>query len=153
MTTHPKRGYTPEEIKAVANRLRNHPIAVTDAHAIDDARDMLESLAFQIAAQKREGVEGIQARYRVPGEDWSAWGAVINAIKGTEMELRVVLNKTKNSCEHPSWEKHNNGNWQCTCCGVIGEEQRYLQPDGEPDRVYSIANQPPSPDQDREVSP
>ena len=55
MIGHPKREYTPEEIKAVANRLRNHPIAVTDAHAIDDARDMLESLASQLAAQKREG--------------------------------------------------------------------------------------------------
>jgi hypothetical protein len=136
-----------------------------------------QSEAKWIAAQKREGVDGIQARYRVPGEDWSTWGAVFNAIKGTEMELRVVLNTTKNSCEHPSWEKQNNGKWRCACCGVIGEEQRYLQPDGEPDRIYSIAAQKrevdndqrqvrednqglgepgrlsPSSDQDREVSP
>ena len=115
MTAHPKREYTPEEIKAVANRLRNHPIAVTDAHAIDDARDMLESLASQLAAQKRDGEK----------DEWRDTLAL--AAETLEVE-----------CEHQAEGGHD---LECARMKRAAAMIRF------------ILNQPPSPDQDREVSP
>ena len=68
MTTHPKREYTPEEIEALVAALRNTPNwhretfgAWKDMTYVGDnspfkAADMLESLASQLAAQKREDV-------------------------------------------------------------------------------------------------
>lgn len=31
-----------------------------------------------------------QARYRLPGGEWSSWGHVVNGVKGHEMELRTL---------------------------------------------------------------
>ena len=50
MTTHPKREYTPEEIRQMSAHLR-----FAGERYINQAADMLESLASQLAAQKREG--------------------------------------------------------------------------------------------------
>ena len=51
MTIHPNRTYTPEEVREMALALRS----LGGAKFRGDAADMLESLASQLAAQKREG--------------------------------------------------------------------------------------------------
>lgn len=95
---------------------------------------MLNDRAYEIP------VDGIQARYRLPGGEWSTWAHVICGVKTHEMQLRAVgFYPDRHACLHPSWENAGNGKWRCACCNVIGDERRYLQPDGELDRVYDRA--------------
>lgn len=95
---------------------------------------MLNDRAYEIP------VDGIQARYRLPGGEWSTWAHVICGVKTHEMQLRAVgFYPDRHACLHPSWENAGNGKWRCACCNVIGDEKRYLQPDGELDRVYDRA--------------
>lgn len=54
-------------------------------------REWAWSVHAHLATREAVVSDGIQARYRLPGEEWSSWGHVVNGVKGHEMELRTAL--------------------------------------------------------------
>ena len=83
MTTHPKREYTQQDILGMANALRGIQGRASYVNKkLDEAADMLESLASQLAAQKREG-EPRQA----PAEVMMHWKPMLEWALGTIAEL------------------------------------------------------------------
>ena len=85
MTTHPKREYTQQDILGMANALRGIQGRASYVNRkLDEASDMLESLASQLAAQKREGEQ--ESRTYTPEEV----AAIFRRTYGCDMpELKI----------------------------------------------------------------
>ena len=138
MTIQLKCEYTPEQIKSVVGRLY-----ALHTDAIYEAADMLESLASQLAAPKREGEP-------------------LNPIDDLVDRFSEALRKKLHAAEAKYGYEHafQRKDWRDACV-----EQLHLHlAKGDPrdvaaycafawDHGWSLATQPPSPDQDREVSP
>ena len=132
MTTHPKREYTPEEIEEIAQWAEHlaDPIRFADPKPAkewpgDTAAKMLRSLAAQLAAQKLEGE-------RKPGVYSELWVSIMNA--------RDAYERTEGNYRDPKSRTILRKQ-----CRMISEFLRSCDP--------LLAIQPPSPNQDREVSP
>lgn len=113
MTTHPKREYTPQQIEAMVEDLREYG-GSSNWHI---AANMLESLASQLAAQKRE-------RKPLPKPELL-------------IALRDAIDELSNA-EPIISDVYDMNKWM----DALEEAAQQLR-----------ANQPPSPDQYREVSP
>ena len=160
MTTHPKREYTPEHIELAVVFLRK--LAKEIGHSIiseptsADA-DMLECLASQIAAQKRDGERFAAIDLRDMGHGCLA----IQMHQDRATRLREVADLADDA-KRPDAIRREIDNTltseeSCMGCGRIGKRAIW---DSRFPIAYlctkcrdAIVNQPPSPDQDREVSP
>jgi hypothetical protein len=118
MTTHPKREYTPKEIRITVARLRSD----WGMNYVQTAANMLECLASQLAAQKSDNA---QLQY---------------ALEQSEAKW-IAAQKREGESALP-----NDGRMLTLCCCGKSWDST-----AKPD--CACVNQPPFPDQDREVSP
>lgn len=163
MTTHPKREYTPEEIK----KLRQHHLSQV-AVAADDGypramqrhqqwADMLESLASQLAAQTSYVHKcGIHSDYQpacqdcmkgIPEKTLDAQKLEGERKPGVYSELWVSIMNARDAYERTegNYRDPKSRTILRKQCRMISEFLRSCDP--------LLAIQPPSPNQDREVSP
>ena len=126
MTNHPKREYTLEQIEEMAQKLSDGIMIEHGKEPMGKrAADMLRSLASQLAAQKLEGE-------RKPGVYSELWVSIMNA--------RDAYERTEGNYRDPKSRTILRKQ-----CRMISEFLRSCDP--------LLAIQPPSPNQDREVSP
>lgn len=75
-----------------------------------------------LAPDQKRDAGGFQARYRLPGGEWSGWGHVVCGVKGHEMELREVSGDARRHivcvCPDCAWPEKPPHDAKCECSEV-----------------------------------
>ena len=182
MTTHLKREYTPEEILLAANALNAYSHSTDYVEHIQNAEQILRFLASSRAAQKREGHAWCDASIPpdVPeGRDAYFWIAVrrkdsdkVVTFPAVYANAYPLCSEDPDDAEGAHWSQvvvdydEVGANilatgWYDIKVGDGDYDQEYQPVCSNGDAIvawcrapgFVLANQPPSPDQDREVSP